>query len=149
MNLSRKCQYALRAIFELARCRDEGPIASHRIAEAESIPPNFLELILKELRQVGWVDSSRGPNGGYVLAVAPDGLSVGEVIRFIDGALAPVKCMAGPGGHQCSAQDRCAFAGLWDRAERALSELYNNTTFQDIIEEHEATAISYAMDYHI
>ena len=139
MNLSQKCQYALRALFELAKCRDNGPVASRQIAEAQSIPPNFLELILKELRQVGWVDSTRGPNGGYALAVRPHKLSVGDVIRFIEGPLAPVKCMAGQVGH-CAMEDRCAFGGLWERAEAALSEVYDKTTFQDIVTEHAPAA---------
>jgi Rrf2 family protein len=149
MNVSKKCQYALRAVLELARVGREETVTSRRIAKAESIPPNFLELILKELRQAGWIDSSRGPNGGYCLAVSPDQLSVGEVIRFIDGPLAPVKCMAGSNGHECAAEDRCAFAGLWDRAEQVLSELYDNTTFQDILDEHETMATPSASLYQI
>ena len=71
MGLSRKCQYALRALFELARRSNKGPARSADIAKAQGIPPNFLELILKELRQADWVRSFRGVRGGYVLAIAP------------------------------------------------------------------------------
>ncbi len=149
MNLSRKCQYALRALFELARTQEEGPVTSREIAEAQSIPVNFLELILKELRQAGWLDSSRGPNGGYVLAVSPEVLSVGEVIRFIDGPFSPVKCMAGTGGRHCEQKGHCPFARLWDRAEAYLSELYDTTSLQDVVDEHQATATPFASDYHI
>ncbi len=149
MNLSRKCQYALRALFELAKTQEEGPVTSRQIAEAQSIPANFLELILKELRQAGWLESSRGPNGGYVLAVSPDALSVGEVIRFVDGPLAPVKCMAGSGGQHCPTVGRCPFAKLWDRAESYLSELYDTTTLQDIVDEHALAATPYATNYSI
>lgn len=149
MNLSRKCQYALRALFELAKHYEEGPLTSRQIAEAQSMPANFLELILKELRQAGWLDSSRGPSGGYVLAVSPDALSVGEVIRFIDGPLAPVKCMAGTGGRHCEGQERCPFATLWDRAESYLSELYDTTSLQDVVDEHAAANTPYMANYAI
>ncbi len=149
MNLSRKCQYALRALFELAKTQGERPLTSRQIAEAQAIPANFLELILKELRQAGWLDSSRGPNGGYALAVSPELLSVGEVIRFIDGPLAPVKCMAGTGGRHCTEIHHCPFAKLWDRAESYLSELYDTTSLQDIVDEHTATVPPYTADYHI
>ncbi len=149
MNLSRKCQYALRALFELAREHEQGPLTSRQIAEAQSIPPNFLELILKELRQAGWLDSSRGPHGGYVLSVSPENLSVGEVIRFIDGPLSPVKCMAGTAGRHCPTNSRCPFATLWDRAESYLSELYDTTSLQAIVDEHTAEATPFAANYHI
>lgn len=149
MNLSRKCQYALRALYELAKHQKQEPLTSRQIAEAQAIPPNFLELILKELRQAGWLDSSRGPSGGYVLAVSPEELSVGQVIRFIDGPLAPVKCMAGTGGRHCRTKDRCPFARLWDRAESYLSELYDTTSLQDIVDEHATVATVYTGEYHI
>lgn len=150
MNLSRKCQYALRALYELASRRDQGPVTSRQIANAHGIPANFLELILKELRQAGWIDSLRGPNGGYVLAVRPAELSVGEVIRFIDGPFAPVKCMAGRTGRRhCAARDRCVFAGLWDRAESLLADLYDNTSFQELLEEQGAASRRLVADHRI
>lgn len=139
MSLSRKCQYGLRALFELARSQGKGPVPSHQIAEAQAIPPNFLELILKELRQAGWIDSFRGPSGGYVLAVKAAELSVGKVIRFVEGPLTPTKCMGGVAGRHCAREARCAFAGLWDRAENRLSDLYDNTTFQDLVDEQNAS----------
>jgi len=149
MNVSQKCQYALRALFELARQRGEGPVPVSEVARRQAIPPRFLELILKELRQAGWVKSFRGIRGGYVLAVAPGSLGVGEVIRFIEGPLAPVKCIAGPEGRACPLRGGCAFIGLWERAERAVSEVYDSTTFQDLLDEHEAAAETYVPRYCI
>ena len=149
MNLSRKCQYALRALFELAKAYEQGPLTSRQIAEAQSMPVNFLELILKELRQAGWLDSSRGPSGGYVLVVSPETLSVGEVIRFIDGPLSPVKCMGSSGGRHCPGEARCPFASLWDRAESYLSEVYDTTSLQDVVDEHAAATTHYLANYHI
>ncbi len=138
MNLSQKCLYALRALFELARREGRGAVPAADIAAAQDIPRRFLELILKELKQPGWVESFRGPRGGYALAVPAGGLSVGEVVRFVEGPLAPVRCLGEAGDAECSLRGRCAFAGLWERAERALADVYDRTTLADLVADAEA-----------
>ena len=140
MNISQKCQYALRAVFELARRRQAGPVTVAEIAAAQSIPPRFLEVILVELRKVGFVKSRRGVHGGYQLAVAPQSLTVGAVIEFVDGPVVPVKCVAEPSEADCSLYGNCAFISLWERARDAISKVYNATTFQDLIEQENVTA---------
>lgn len=141
MSLSQKCQYALRAIFELSGRREEGPVSISEIAEAQAIPPRFLEQILGQLKQAKYVESHRGVQGGYVLAVSPRGLSVGEVIRFFEGPLSPVKCITGQKGRVCPLRGDCAFMGLWERATKAVEEVYDTTTFQDLIDEQEAASV--------
>ena len=91
MNVSQKCQYALRAIFELSRHVGKGPLQAAKIAELQSIPPKFLELILAELKHGGFIDSRRGVRGAYLLLERPDILAVGEIIRFVDGPCGPVR----------------------------------------------------------
>ena len=93
MNISQKCQYALRAVFELARRYGEGPTSIREIARIQAIPPKFLELILTELRKGGFVESRRGVHGGYSLPASPRMVSAGEIIRFIDGPISPVRCI--------------------------------------------------------
>ncbi|HOI53656.1 MAG TPA: Rrf2 family transcriptional regulator [Phycisphaerae bacterium] len=149
MNLSQKCQYALRALFELAHRAGQGPISMAEVAEAQAIPVRFLELILNQLKQPGWVESYRGIHGGYALVVEAAALSVGEVIRFIEGPLAPVKCIAGQGGRHCPLLNRCAFQGLWDRAERAISEVYDSTSFQDLLDEQAVAPQPEVLNYSI
>lgn len=78
MLLSQTCQYALRAVFEMAKRSGGGPIKIDAIARAQSIPPRFLAAILNQLKQGGFVESRRGADGGYRLRQAPDNLSVGE-----------------------------------------------------------------------
>ncbi|KKL10688.1 hypothetical protein LCGC14_2553300, partial [marine sediment metagenome] len=95
MNVSQKCQYALRAVFELAKRQGRGPTTISDVAEAQAIPPRFLELILGQLRQGGFVDSRRGPRGGYLLPVTSPALTIGQIIEFIDGPIAPVRCVVG------------------------------------------------------
>jgi len=126
----------LRALFELAKRRTGKPTAMAQIAKAQAIPPKFLELILSELRQGGFVDSQRGRGGGYVLRARPDELTVGAIIRFVDGPVAPVKCIAGnaPSDEICSLYGSCAFVDMWSRARDAVAAVYDNTTFQHLID---------------
>lgn len=147
MNLSQKCQYGLRALFELAKRHGQGPVRVSQIAEAQAIPPRFLELILNELRHAGYVESRRGVQGGYMLVTAPIALSVGEIIRFIDGPLAPVKCLAAPGTGECPLEGHCSFIGLWERATAAVTEVYDSTTLQDLI--NEERSVTRVMNYCI
>lgn len=85
MAITQKCQYALRAIYELARRQQEGPCKIGAVAEAQNIPVRFLENILSSLKSAGVVDSARGKDGGYFLAKPANAITVGEVIRFIQG----------------------------------------------------------------
>jgi Rrf2 family protein len=90
MRVSAKADYAIRAAIELAAA-GEGPVKGDRIAKAQSIPPNFLENILADLRNAGIVGSRRGAEGGYWLARPADEVSLAEVIRAVDGPLAEVR----------------------------------------------------------
>ena len=90
MQLSQKCQYAIRAVFQLAKEHGGGPIKIADVAEAQAIPPRFLELILGELKQGGFTESRRGKRGGYLLARPPAQITVGDIIRFVEGPLGPV-----------------------------------------------------------
>ena len=138
MNLSQKCQYALRACLELGKRYGQGPVPISQVAKAQAIPQRFLELILAHLKQTGYVDSRRGADGGYFLTVPPSSVTVGDVIRFVDGPLDPVKCIGGSEGRTCPLRGRCAFLGLWERAKDAVTRIYDGTTFQDLIEEEAA-----------
>ncbi len=139
MNLSQKCQYALRAVFELSKKQGQGPMPAGEIAKAQAIPSRFLELILSELRHGGYVVSRRGVDGGYLLAISPETLTVGDVIRFIEGPLNPVKCIGGNSAGDCPLKGRCAFLGLWERAKNAVEGVYDKTTFHDLVEEEKET----------
>jgi Rrf2 family protein len=136
MSVSQKCQYALRALFELAKRDTDKPTAMAQVAEAQAIPPKFLELIFSELRQGGFVESRRGRGGGYVFRGRPEEMTVGMIIRFVDGPVAPVKCIAGnaPSDRTCALYANCAFVDMWSRARDAVASVYDNTTFQDLIE---------------
>lgn len=147
MNLSQKCQYALRGLFELARRGGDKPVPIAEIAKAQAIPGRFLELILSELKQAGYVQSRRGVHGGYMLSRDPAEVTVGEVIRFVDGPLNPVKCLGKNGRKECPLYGGCAFIGLWKRATKAVADVYDSTTLQELVEDDRS--MHTAADYSI
>lgn len=135
MSLSLKCQYAVRALFELARRESEGLIRLREIADAQHIPRRFLENILNELRQGGFVDSKRGKDGGFKLRRSPDEISVGDVIRFVESSVHPVDCVA---NHLCPLTGKCIFMGLWDEARQAVEEVYDRKKLSDLVRDYRA-----------
>ncbi len=148
VNVTRKCQYALRAVYELAEKyhREFVPVSS--IAAAQVIPLRFLETIFAELRRAGIVSARRGVGGGYVLSVPPAEISVGQIIRLIDGSLSPVSC-AGDDEFDCPRDGRCVFLPMWNRAREAVSHIYDETTFADLIRIGQELARETVADYCI
>ncbi|MGI5860760.1 MAG: RrF2 family transcriptional regulator [Myxococcales bacterium] len=139
MSLSKKCYYGLRALFELARHEGEAPLKIGQIAASQHAPVRFLEAILNQLKQGGFVQSRRGMEGGYQLARPASQITVGEVIRFIEGPLAPMSCP------EDATAEECPFRSLWKRAEQALASVYDSTTFQDLVEEQRVEPLNFTI----
>ncbi len=133
MTLSQKCQYAVRAVLELARRYRQGPVPAGEVAAVQGIPRRFLEVILNELRPTGLVASRRGAHGGYSLARDPREITVAEVIRLVCGPLEPVRSDALAGGGELPWGAR-ALQELWDRAGRAVDDVYASVTFHDLVD---------------
>lgn len=128
MDVSVKGEYALRAVFELA-CRDsDEPVKIAKIAERQQIPQKFLESILSQLRQGGFLGSRRGADGGYFLARPADSIAVGDILRHIDGPTTPPKRM-----DQGAAASDSPFPELWQKVDRALSSVIDRTSFADLV----------------
>jgi len=126
--VSNKCEYALRAVFELARHGGAEPRKSQEIASAQGIPPRFLEVILVELRNAGFVTAKRGNGGGYVLARPAYRITVGQVIHLFEG-------WPQTGGSYDGYAGDYAFSHLWGRVQAAISEVYDKTTFDDLVQQ--------------
>ena len=134
MKISKKCQYALRAIFELASRDIDEPTKIQAIAETQGIPQRFLEAILNELKHGGFVESRRGNEGGYTLARAPEDLTLGEVIEYIQGPI-----LISPDGNKTSKKTAIysgdnAFEQLWQEVNKTMSEMWNSKTFANLVE---------------
>lgn len=138
MSVSSKCYYALRAIYVLADHLGPEPVKIAEIADKEQIPIRFLEIILNQLKGGGFVQSRRGAEGGYRLARPAEHVTVGEIMRFIDGPIAPVDCVSRSRPKPCEFPNGCHFFAFWTRLRRAISDVVDETTFADLIrDEHD------------
>jgi Rrf2 family cysteine metabolism transcriptional repressor len=144
--IPKKCRYGLRAIFELALRGVSEPVKIQDIASAQAIPQRFLEVILSELKQGGFVESRRGSNGGYLLSRPAKDLTVGEVITFFQGG-------GGKGSKTCRQNDKhrgdYVFSRLWNEVSLAISNVYEATTFSEMVHEELDHSQAYATSYAI
>jgi Rrf2 family protein len=124
-SISKKSKYALRALLELARRYDQGPVLIAELANHQRIPKKFLELILLELRNQGILGSKKGKGGGYFLGRAPGSISIGEIIRSLDGPMAPVPCVSQTAYRTCEECEDEATCGI-----RAVMQEVRDTTAQ-------------------
>ena len=134
----KKNQYALRAIFELAKHTDQGPVKISDIAKAQSIPRRFLEVILNQLKGSGLVDSKRGFYGGYFLVRSPEKISVADVLGYLNRDLPGPDCIACVSKNNCPFDGGCAFSSLWMEVKKAALCIYSQTSFQDLIDREKA-----------
>ncbi|GAB6909380.1 Transcriptional regulator, BadM/Rrf2 family [Desulfosarcina cetonica] len=135
MLVTQKKQYALRAIFELAKQQGEEPVKTASIAEAQSIPLRFLEVIMGQLKRAGLVESKRGFFGGYTLLQPPDQIRVGDIFRLLDQEDNADACMACASKGNCPFLGGCVFMALWDRAQQAMDAVYDQTTIQALLDQ--------------
>ena len=138
MLITKKNQYALRAIFELAKHNGQGPQKISDIARAQAIPEKFLEVILNQLKGSGLVDSKRGFYGGYYLIRPPERIKVGDIMRFLERDIDPIGCAALVPETNCPFKGDCAFFPMWSRVKNAIFNVYDETTIQDLIDNEKA-----------
>jgi len=134
MLVTQKKQYALRAIFELARREGEHPIKSSVLAQSQAIPLRFLEVIMGQLKRAGLVVSKRGAAGGYLLAKQPNQLYVGEIFRALDREDNAQTCVSCTSKRNCPFLGDCVFMELWEKAQTAVDDVYDRTTIQTLLE---------------
>lgn len=118
MKLSRKSDYAMRALMSLVGHRGQGPLSVREIASRNDIPRKFLEQIMLDLKSQGWVESVAGRDGGFLLAKPPEEITMGQVVRYFDGILAPISCVSTSHYEPCSQELNCRF-------RRVLLEIRN------------------------
>ncbi|OHW63014.1 HTH-type transcriptional regulator CymR [Andreesenia angusta] len=136
MKLSTKGRYGLKAMFELALHYGEGPIPLKNIAEVQEISEHYLEQLIAVLKKNGLVSSVRGAQGGYMLIDSPRKITVGNVIRALEGDLAPVDCINDTAGNKCSKENRCVTRMVWEKINDSINSVIDSITLEDMIEEH-------------
>jgi Rrf2 family protein len=141
MNISVKGEYALQAMLDLASQRPGEPVKIADIARRQNIPQKFLELILAGLKQGGFVESRRGAEGGYLLARSPDSLTVGEVLRFVEGP------QSGRSRGRRTAEG--PFSEMWEQVDLAFSAVLDKTSFADILRNWNEKQNKYVLNWEI
>jgi Rrf2 family protein len=134
--ISQKAKYALRALVALCRARPGEPVLISEISRGQAIPKKFLEQILLELKRHGIVMSRRGRAGGYVLLRAPEKITFGEVLRLIDGPIAPLPCLSKIAYRRCidcADEGTCEIRHVFARVAVATREVLDQTTLADAV----------------
>jgi len=138
MRISSKGHYGLLAVAELARRYNQGLISLAEIAMVEHLPLPYLEQIIAPLRVAGVVEATRGLHGGYRLARHPSNVTVGEVVRWLEGPIALVECTTE--GYQAGACEReagCTSRGVWKQVSDAINDVLNTLTLASLIADEE------------
>ena len=134
--ITMKTKYALKALSRLAVAPKGQPLLIADIAEQEGIPKKFLELILSELKQHGILTSRKGRGGGYLMARAPEDVTVASVLRVLDGPIAPVPCLSRTAYqrcNECANEATCSVRLVLREAHEASVKVLENTTIADMI----------------
>jgi Rrf2 family transcriptional regulator, cysteine metabolism repressor len=134
MKLSLRGEYALRALVVLGLHYDENVVRIQTISEQQNLPKRFLEQILNDLKSAGIVQSKRGVKGGYRLARRPEDITLAEVVRHIEGALAPVSCVSERFYQKCSCPDesRCAVRSVMKEIREAVVQVAERVTVAEL-----------------
>jgi Rrf2 family protein len=131
MKITYKGDYALKALLDLALHYEKGLSTINDVAKHIDAPVKFLEQVLLGLKKGGFVESKRGNIGGYQLAKDPSEITLGQVIRYIDGPIEPIGCVE-KGYSNCSDLRRCIFKGIWQKVAFATSDIIDNITFDKL-----------------
>ena len=146
MKITYKGDYALKALLDLALHYDQGVSTINDVAKRIDEPVKFLEKVLLELKKGGFVESKRGNVGGYQLAKNPADITLGQVIRHIDGAIEPIACVE-KGYSNCIDLRKCVFKNIWRKVAQATSDIIDHVNFADLVTQitHKQDALVYTI----
>ncbi|WP_352418531.1 Rrf2 family transcriptional regulator [Proteiniborus sp.] len=149
MKLSTKGRYGLKAMFELALHYGEGPIPLRNIAESQDISEHYLEQLIAVLRKNGLTISVRGAQGGYLLNDEPKNITVGDVIRALEGDIAPSDCVLDENIGKCLKEDYCVTKNVWIKIKNSINEVIDSITLQDMVDDFIVTDKKKGYMYYI
>lgn len=137
MKLTTKGRYGLRAVIDLAIYAKEEPVSLAAVAERQNISISYLEQLIAKLKKAGIVQSTRGAQGGYSLAKEPEEISVGEILRVLEGNLNPVECSAVDGESECASSDFCVTKYVWKRISDSINDTVDAIFLSELMTESE------------
>ena len=146
MKISTKGRYGMRAALELSLRYGLGPVMVREISESQDISERYLEQILNTLRTSGFVMSTRGAKGGYELARNPSEITLGDIIRSLEGPLDVVSCT---GKYECERMKKCATYYVWKEIKEILEKMLNSITLEELVTRHHRLQNQISIEYNI
>ena len=134
MKLSTRSRYGTRAMLDIALHSEGGPTMLKDIADRQSVSPKYLDHILAALRKAGLIKNIRGKGGGYVLTRPASNITVNDIIKVVEGSIAPVECIDNPAF--CTKTNTCAVIDLWKQLKESMEDVLNSTTLENLVERH-------------
>lgn len=136
MRLSTKGRYGVQAMLDLALNAGDQHIALKTVAERQGISEHYLEQLIATLRKAGLVRSVRGAQGGYSLAQDPSEITVGDILRALEGSLAPVDCVDDDDPKLCADHNVCVTRAVWTKIRDSINEVVDSITLRDLVEDY-------------
>lgn len=134
MRLSTRGRYGLKAMYQLAIYYGEGPISLKIVAKEQNLSENYLEQLVSVLRKDGLLNSVRGAQGGYMLAKAPIEITVGDILRILEGDIAPADCVTNE-AYECKNEENCITKTVWIKIKNSIDNVIDSITLQDMLDE--------------
>lgn len=133
MILSTKGRYGLKAVFELSLNYGSGPVSLKKISDKYNISENYLEQLFAKLKKKGYIETVRGAQGGYMLAMDPKEITVGMILRTLEGEMTTSECLS---KEVCSRESICATRVIFEKIEKSINNVIDNITLADMYEDN-------------
>lgn len=137
MILSTKGRYGLKAMFVLALMHGTGPVALSTVAQRQNLSINYLEQLFLPLRKAGLITSVRGAHGGYLLAKAPGEITVGEILKTLEGPILAAECVV-EDETDCGNASYCVTRLIWEKITMAVDQVIESVTLEDMVRDHQS-----------
>ncbi|MCF6239980.1 MAG: Rrf2 family transcriptional regulator [Bacteroidales bacterium] len=149
MKISYKCGYSLKVILDLSVHYPDKLLSIKELAVRQDIPKKFLEQILLDLKKGGFVDSRKGPKGGYFLVRTPGDILLGDVIRHIEGTVYPIPCIDPDKPTKCDERISRFFIPIWLDIGNTITKIIDSINFEDLKQRHLESLKKFVSDYQI
>lgn len=149
MQISYKTDYALKVILHLSGNYPDKLDHIKDISQKQDIPKKFLEQVLLLLKKGGFVMSKKGPRGGYFLKKAPHQITMGDIIRYIDGSASPISCIDAGNEESCNFSSFCVLRPVFQEVEKAVSDIIDKKNFKELLKEEKKFKAKAAQNYQI
>ena len=136
LKLSTKGRYGLKAMLDLALNSPEGAVTIKSIAERQSLSENYLEQLFLSLRKANLIKSIRGAQGGYIITKDPKEITVGDILRALEGSLSPVECIDKEGSDKCNRSDYCVSQVIWKKIRDGINQVVDSISLNDMMNEY-------------